>query len=160
MSERDKEKDKRARNPVPLIRDLTALFSGTDLTEIEVEQDDLRIRVARQPAGQPNFAQPIYAPVSAPAMQPAAAPAPVVPAGPSEFAIPAPMVGTVYLAAEPGAAPFVKEGDTVSEGQTILIIEAMKVMNNVPAPRSGTIRRIAVTDKQPVEYGQILLDIV
>ena len=165
MSEREKDKDKRARNPVPLIRDLAALFSGTDLTEIEVEQDDLRIRVARQVHAAPQVSgmmMPMQYQQPAPQPAPSAAPAPEVPtaSGPSEFAITSPMVGTVYLSSEPGAAPFVREGDAVSAGQTLLIIEAMKVMNNVPAPRSGVVRKIAVGDKQPVEYGQVLLDIV
>jgi acetyl-CoA carboxylase biotin carboxyl carrier protein len=124
-----------------LIRDLANILNDTDLTEIEIEQDDLRVRVSR--AGTP---QTVHAPVAqAPAPQPAApapvaaAPAEAAPAAPSANAVTAPMVGTAYLSPAPGAPPFVEVGQTVKEGQTILIIEAMKTMNQIPSPRAGTV---------------------
>jgi acetyl-CoA carboxylase biotin carboxyl carrier protein len=141
-----------------LIRDLANILNETDLTEIEVEQDDLRIRVSR--AGTPHY-------VSAP--MPAAAPAaPVAAAAPvavsasdaarsNKNAVTAPMVGTAYLSPAPGSRPFVEVGATVKEGQTILIIEAMKTMNQIPAPRSGKVTEILVEDTAPVEYGEPLI---
>ena len=140
-----------------LIRDLAGILNETDLTEIEVEQGDLRIRVSRAAA-------PVYA--AAPQMMapqqmasPAAAPvgAPVAAAGPSANSVPSPMVGTVYFAPAPGANAFIEVGAKVKEGQTILIIEAMKTMNQIPAPRSGTVTAILVEDGQPVEYGEALV---
>ncbi|MTI46025.1 acetyl-CoA carboxylase biotin carboxyl carrier protein [Roseibium hamelinense] len=143
-----------------LIRDLAVLLDETNLSEIELEQDDFRIRVARQlhidaPV---SFAQP----AAAPAPQPAAAPASDAPAqpaasGPHPGTITSPMVGTAYLAPEPGARRFVEIGDTVSEGQTILIVEAMKTMNHIPATKSGTVKEIFVEDAQPVEFGEPLI---
>jgi acetyl-CoA carboxylase biotin carboxyl carrier protein len=144
-----------------LIRDLANILNDTDLTEIEVEQDDLRIRVSRAAP-----AQYVQAPIaSAPAFSaaPAASAAPVVSAAPAaaaqdnKNAVPAPMVGTAYLSPAPGARPFIEVGASVKEGQTLLIIEAMKTMNQIPAPRSGKITEILVTDAQPVEYGQPLV---
>lgn len=139
-----------------LIRDLADLLKNSDLTEIEVETDEVKIRVARQVAvAQVTVAAP--APVAAaPIAAPAAAAAPAE-AAPSANAVPSPMVGTAYLAAEPGAAQFVTVGGTVKEGQTILIIEAMKTMNQIPAPRSGTVTQILIEDGQPVEFGEPLL---
>ena len=142
-----------------LIRDLADLLKNSDLTEIEVETDEVKIRVARQVAAAqvtvatpaPVAAAPIAAPIAATA---AAAPAE---AAPSANAVPSPMVGTAYLAPEPGAAQFVAVGGTVKEGQTILIIEAMKTMNQIPAPRSGTVTQILIEDGQPVEFGEPLL---
>jgi len=139
------------------IRELAELLSETSLTEIEVEQNGLRIRVCRQGA-------PIYAAAApmlnhAPAAHPAGhAEAPAAkreghPAG----TVTSPMVGTVYVAAEPGAAPFVKVGDVVKEGDTLMIVEAMKTMNPIPAPRSGTITEICIHDAEPVEFGQALI---
>jgi len=139
-----------------LIRDLANILNETDLTEIEVEQDDLRIRVSR--AGTPQYVQaPIAAPVaaaSAPAV--AAAPAPAD-ARSNKNAVTAPMVGTAYLSPAPGARAFVEVGASVKEGQTILIIEAMKTMNQIPAPRSGKVTEILVQDASPVEYGEPLI---
>ena len=139
-----------------LIRDLANILNETDLTEIEVEQDDLRIRVSR--AGTPQYVQaPIAAPVaaaSAPAV--AAAPAPAD-ARSNKNAVTAPMVGTAYLSPAPGARAFVEVGASVKEGQTILIIEAMKTMNQIPAPRSGKVTEILVSDASPVEYGEPLI---
>lgn len=143
-----------------LIRDLANILNDTDLTEIEVEQDDLRIRVSRTVAA-PQFVQaaPQYAapaPVAAPAAPAASAPAADAPKDRSN-AVTAPMVGTAYLSPAPGARPFIEVGATVKEGQTILIIEAMKTMNQIPAPRSGKVTEIIVNDAQPVEYGEPLV---
>ena len=141
-----------------LIRDLANILNETDLTEIEVEQDDLRIRVSR--AGTPHYVSaPI--PAAAPAA-PVAAAAPVAvsasdAARSNKNAVTAPMVGTAYLSPAPGSRPFVEVGATVKEGQTILIIEAMKTMNQIPAPRSGKVTEILVEDTAPVEYGEPLI---
>jgi acetyl-CoA carboxylase biotin carboxyl carrier protein len=141
-----------------LIRDLANILNETDLTEIEVEQDDLRIRVSR--AGTPQYVQaPIAAAApafAAPAVAAAAA-APVVDARNNKNAVTAPMVGTAYLSPAPGARPFIEVGASVKEGQTILIIEAMKTMNQIPAPRSGKVTEILVSDASPVEYGEPLI---
>ena len=138
-----------------LVRKLADILNATDLTEIEVERGDLKIKVARQAV----FAQ--VAPAAAPAM--AAAPVPVAQAAAPAAAAPArgeqiksPMVGTIYLASQPGADPFIKAGDKVAAGQTLLIVEAMKTMNPIPAPKAGRIVEILVTDGQPVEYGEPL----
>ncbi len=138
-----------------LIRDLAGILNETDLTEIEVEQGELRIRVSRQGAPMMAAPQMYSAPASA-----AAAPVASVPAASAAGnanAVPSPMVGTVYFSAAPGAAPFIEIGTKVKEGQTILIIEAMKTMNQIPAPRSGTVTAILVEDAQPVEYGEQLI---
>jgi acetyl-CoA carboxylase biotin carboxyl carrier protein len=137
-----------------LIRDLAGILNETDLTEIEVEQGELRIRVSRQ--GTPMMAAPqMYAaPMQAAAQAVSAAPAAAVS---NANNVPSPMVGTVYFSAAPGADPFVQVGSKVKEGQTILIIEAMKTMNQIPAPRSGTVTAILVEDAQPVEYGEPLI---
>jgi acetyl-CoA carboxylase biotin carboxyl carrier protein len=141
-----------------LIRDLANILNDTDLTEIEVEQDDLRIRVSR--AGATQYVQ---APIAAPAYAPAAvAAAPVAVAAPvaaadNKNAVTSPMVGTIYLAPAPGSRNFIEVGATVKEGQTLLIVEAMKTMNQIPSPRSGKVTEILVNDAQPVEYGQPLV---
>ncbi|MBP1850561.1 acetyl-CoA carboxylase biotin carboxyl carrier protein [Rhizobium halophytocola] len=145
-----------------LIRDLANILKDTDLTEIEVEQDDLRIRVSRNSANYPvAMPQMQYAPQMAPAPQ-AAAPvaAPAVEAAPGRDlskAVTAPMVGTVYLAPAPGSRNFIEVGATVKEGQTLLIIEAMKTMNQIPSPRSGKVVEILTDDARPVEYGEPLV---
>ncbi len=155
---------------VDFIKALAELLKENDLTELEVkreygEADRLNVRVSRQVQVQ-AMAQPA-APLVPPAA-PAAAPAPAedAPAGASAAqgdpadhpgAVTSPMVGTVYLAPEPGADPFVKVGDSVSEGDTLLIVEAMKTMNHIPAPRSGTVKRILVADGDPVEFGAPLM---
>jgi acetyl-CoA carboxylase biotin carboxyl carrier protein len=141
-----------------LVRRLAAILNDTGLTEIEVERGDLRIKVARN-AGGGGAAPVVYA---APAPAPTAAPAPVAAPAAAAAALPegdvvnSPMVGTVYLQAEPGAPPFVGVGDMVSEGQTLLIIEAMKTMNPIPAPRAGRLVEMLVADGQPVEFGEPL----
>lgn len=138
------------------IKELAELLSETGLTEIEVETGDMRIKVARQGTA-----------VSAVVPQVAAAPAPVEAAPEPKEAAPAPadhpggvkspMVGTAYLAPEPGSANFVKVGDTVSEGQTILIVEAMKTMNPISATRAGKVTQILISNEQPVEFDEVLM---
>lgn len=153
---------------VAFIQALAELLNTNDLTEVEVkreygENDRLNVRVSK--------AQEIVQTVAAPAAYtaPAAAPAAATPAAPAAVAaapadprndpnaVPSPMVGTAYLSAEPGAAAFVKIGDSVEEGQTLMIIEAMKTMNHIPSPKSGTIKRILVDDGTPVEFGAPLM---
>jgi acetyl-CoA carboxylase biotin carboxyl carrier protein len=134
-----------------LVRKLAALLNETGLTEIEYETGEQRIRVTR--GGGTTLAVAPAAPTAAP-VAPAAPP---VSEGPPPGAVLSPMVGTAYAASEPGAAPFVKIGDKVSKGQTLLIIEAMKVMNPIPAPHGGTVQEILFTDGRPVEYGEVLL---
>jgi acetyl-CoA carboxylase biotin carboxyl carrier protein len=139
-----------------LIRDLANILNDTDLTEIEVEQEDLRIRVSR--AGATQYVQAPMMAAPAMAAAPAATAAAPVAAGPDlKNAVPAPMVGTVYLAPAPGARAFIEVGATVKEGQTLLIIEAMKTMNQIPSPKSGKVTEILVSDAAPVEYGQPLV---
>jgi acetyl-CoA carboxylase biotin carboxyl carrier protein len=160
------EKPKSPSDPIDtrLVRRLADILKDTGLTQIEVERGDLKIRVARELtiaqapavyAAAPQVAAP--APASAPApvaAAPEAAPAPAVRAG---DLVKSPMVGTVYLQPQPGADTFVKVGDTVSQGQTLMIIEAMKTMNPVPAPRAGKVVELLVGDSQPVEFGEPLI---
>jgi acetyl-CoA carboxylase biotin carboxyl carrier protein len=150
-----------------LIRAIAELLNKEDLAEIEIEQEDFRVRVTRSyPNEGVTYAAPQqYAPA------PQAAPTSIAPAGSVPAAAPAsaedlasnpgtltsPMVGTAYSAPEPGKAAFASVGDKVSEGQTLLIIEAMKTMNQIPAHRSGTVTRILFEDSQPVEYGEPLV---
>jgi len=139
-----------------LIRQLAALLHETELSEIEVEQDDLRIRVARAVT---VAAPTIYAPAGAAPASPGGPEARERPVDPASHpgAVTSPMVGTCYLAAEPGARPFVEVGDTVKKDQTLLIIEAMKHMNPIVAPRDGRVTAILVEDARPVEFGEPLL---
>lgn len=143
-----------------LVRELAEMLVETGLTEIEVEDDDRKIRVSRG-GGQVAFAAPpqFAPPPAAAAPQPApAAPAATETAATDHAgAVRSPMVGTVYLSAEPGAAPFVKVGDTVKAGDTLLIVEAMKVMNPITATAAGTVSQILVENAQPVEYDQPLI---
>jgi acetyl-CoA carboxylase biotin carboxyl carrier protein len=142
-----------------LIRDLAGILNDTNLSEIEVELGDLKVRVSRQApsvqafAAPPAYAAPVPAAVAPTAAAPIAAPA----ADPSKNAVPSPMVGTAYLAPSPDAKPFVEIGQKVKEGQTLLIIEAMKTMNQIPAPRGGTVTAILIEDAQPVEFGMPLV---
>jgi acetyl-CoA carboxylase biotin carboxyl carrier protein len=139
-----------------LIETLAELLQRTGLTEIELAEGDSRIRVARQP--QPVVASvPAIAPASAPASPAASDQAVGQAAEEHPGAVRAPMVGTVYLTPEPGAPPFVKVGAEVSEGQILLIIEAMKVMNPIRAARGGRIANLLVANGDPVEYGELLL---
>jgi acetyl-CoA carboxylase biotin carboxyl carrier protein len=137
-----------------LVRRLAAILNDTGLTEIEVERGDLRIKVARNvgAAGPAVYAVPTAHPVAAPA----APPPPAAEAGADGEVVKSPMVGTVYLQPEPGTPPFVRVGDVVNEGQTLLIVEAMKTMNPIPAPRAGRVVEILVADAQPVEFGEPL----
>jgi acetyl-CoA carboxylase biotin carboxyl carrier protein len=141
-----------------LIRDLAALLKETELSEIEIEQQGFRIRVSRGLAPAPvavTYAEPQRPPFPAAGEL---AP-PISPADLSRHpgCVPSPMVGTAYRSPEPGAHPFVEVGDRVQAGQTILIVEAMKHMNEVAAPRAGTVVEILVEDGQPVEYGEPLM---
>ena len=136
-----------------LIRKLAKLLKETGLTEIEFETDDARIRVNAGASGPVIAAAPA---VAAPAAVAAATAAPAA-EGPAAGSVSSPMVGTAYLSPEPNAAAFVKVGDRVAKGQTILIIEAMKVMNPIPAPHAGTVTQILVQDGQPVEFGEPLM---
>ncbi|WP_095091675.1 acetyl-CoA carboxylase biotin carboxyl carrier protein [Mesorhizobium sophorae] len=138
-----------------LIRDLAGILNDTNLTEIEVELGDLKVRVSRQAPAVHAIAapQPAYAPSSA---QPIAAAAPAV-VDVAKNAITSPMVGTAYLAPSPDAKAFIEVGQKVKEGQTLLIIEAMKTMNQIPSPRSGTVTAILFEDATPVEYGMPLV---
>ena len=145
-----------------LVRELAEMLGDTGLTEIEVEDGDRKVRVARQMTAAPAAAAPAPVAAAAPAAAPAAssAAAPVAAddsAAADADAMTSPLVGTAYLAAEPGAAPFVKVGDAVKEGDTILIVEAMKVMNPIAADRAGTVSKILVDNAQPVEFGQPLV---
>ena len=142
-----------------LIRDLADILNDTNLSEIEIEVGDMKIRVARQAAAVQAYAVPaapqaIAAPAAAAPV--AAAPA-AAPDASSKNVLPSPMVGTAYLAPSPDARPFVELGQTVREGQTLLIIEAMKTMNQIASPRAGKITAILIEDAQPVEYGMPLL---
>ena len=144
-----------------LIRELALLLDETSLTEIEIERAGLRVRVARNisiAASMPASLQAVSGPH--PAAAGAANPAPDAPV--TDFAdhpgvVPSPMVGTAYWAPEPGAKPFIEVGSKVSAGQTLLIIEAMKTMNQIPSPREGTVTQILVEDGQPVEFGEPLV---
>jgi len=142
-----------------LVRQLADILADTGLTEIEVEESGRRVRVSRAAtmAAAPAAAM-VAAPAAAPAPAPAApAPAPEAPAADVANAIKSPMVGTVYLAPEPGADDFVKVGDQVKAGDTLLIIEAMKVMNPITATTGGTVKAILIENAQPVEFDQPLI---
>jgi acetyl-CoA carboxylase biotin carboxyl carrier protein len=153
MTKKDQDTD------LEFITSLAGLLQENDLTEIQVERDyggnkSLNVMLSRQTMMAPMQAAPVAAPaiveqvnVAAPIDDPAQHPG----------AVTSPMVGTVYLSPEPGAAPFITVGSNISEGQTVLIIEAMKTMNQIPAPKSGKITRILVDDAAPVEYGAPLV---
>ncbi|TPK82627.1 MULTISPECIES: acetyl-CoA carboxylase biotin carboxyl carrier protein [unclassified Mesorhizobium] len=140
-----------------LIRDLAGILNDTNLTEIEVELGDLKVRVSRQAPAVHAIAahQPTYAPAAA--GQPSNAAAPAAAVDVSKNAVASPMVGTAYLAPSPDAKAFIEIGQKVKEGQTLLIIEAMKTMNQIPSPRAGTVTAILFEDAQPVEYGMPLV---
>ena len=138
-----------------LLRELAELLAANDLSEIEVEDGDRKIKVRRDPAPVMAYAPatqaaPPAATPAAPAAEIAAAPTPV-------DAVKSPMVGTVFLSPEPGAAPFVAAGQAVKQGDTLMIIEAMKVMNPITAPKAGTVQQVMVSDAQPVEFDQPLV---
>jgi acetyl-CoA carboxylase biotin carboxyl carrier protein len=141
------------RDDSALIRELALLLDETSLTEIEIERAGLRVRVAR------NISVAAAMPAN---YQPAPAAAAAVPVDVGDIAkhpgvVPSPMVGTAYWASEPGAKPFIEVGSKVSVGQTLLIIEAMKTMNQIPSPRAGTVTQILIEDGQPVEFGEPLV---
>lgn len=143
-----------------LIAELTRLLETNNLTEIEVQRGDQRVRVARGGTVVAADAAPALAPAAAPstpARAPAAAAAPEGDYSKHPGLVTSPMVGTAYRAPEPGAKPFVDEGTEVAEGQTLLIVEAMKTMNAIPAPRAGRVTKILVEDGQPVEFGEPLM---
>ena len=145
------------------VRRLAELLDETGLTEIEYDNGDVRIRVARQQAGAMVYAPAPGAP-SAPAEaggapHQAGGPAPEIPAAISADhpgAVTSPMVGTVYLSSEPGAAAFIDVGDSVSIGQTLMLVEAMKTFNEIKAPHAGTVKQIVVENGIPVEFGDVL----
>lgn len=135
-----------------MIRELASLLSETELSEIEIEQSGLRVRVVRGGVA----AMPAVAAIAPAVAAPAAGAAPAV-AEVNANTVTSPMVGTVYLAPEPGAPVFINVGDTVAEGQTLFVVEAMKVMNAIPAPKAGKVVQILVTDGQPIEYGEPMI---
>jgi acetyl-CoA carboxylase biotin carboxyl carrier protein len=148
-----------------LVRELAGILRDTGLTEIEVEHGELKLKLARAaPVAAPAPTHFAYAPAPPPAYAPAPAPAaPMAVEAPKAAdlrahpgAVLSPMVGTAYLSPEPGATPFVKIGDTVAAGQTLIIVEAMKTFNPIPAPRAGKVVQLLVTDSQPVEFGEAL----
>jgi acetyl-CoA carboxylase biotin carboxyl carrier protein len=151
----DKPAAKSSSDDSALIRELALLLDETNLTEIEIERAGLRVRVARNVSIAASLPQPnLQQTVSAPA---AAAPAAVADLAKHPGMVPSPMVGTAYWASEPGAKPFIEVGTKVSVGQTLLIIEAMKTMNQIPSPRAGTVTQILVEDGHPVEFGEPLV---
>jgi acetyl-CoA carboxylase biotin carboxyl carrier protein len=142
-----------------LVRELAALLDETGLSEIEIEREGVRVRVARRMAIEAAaIGVPAQMAVGQSIAQPAEASAKKPPDDPAKHpgAVKSPMVGTAYLAPEPGAAPFIEVGSRVAQGQTILIIEAMKTMNHIPASKAGTVTAILVTNGQPVEFGEPL----
>jgi acetyl-CoA carboxylase biotin carboxyl carrier protein len=152
-----------AEGDIAFVTTLAHLLEEAGVTEIEVERAGLKVRVSRAAAA---AAPVVYAPpapaAAAPAPAAAAAPAKPAPAAETDWskhpgAVTSPMVGTAYLSPQPGAAAFVQVGDTVKEDQTLLIVEAMKTMNPIPAPKAGRIVQIMVVDARPVEYGEVLM---
>jgi acetyl-CoA carboxylase biotin carboxyl carrier protein len=150
MAHKDMANDKPAIDK-ELIRELAKLLDETGLTEIEIEREGLRVRVGRGSAVTQVAVPAASALIATPAM--------AVPIDPAKHAgaVTSPMVGTAYRGAAPGAAPFVDLGSKVVAGETLLIIEAMKTMNQIPAPRSGTVTQILIEDGQPVEFGEPLV---
>lgn len=150
---------------IAFITALAALLRDSDLSEIEVKRDtgeegELRVRLSRHAAAPAPVAMSYaQAPAPAPAAPQPSLVSSAAPEDPADHpgAVTSPMVGTIYVAPEPGAPAYVRVGDAVEAGQTLLIIEAMKTMNQIPAPRSGTVRRILIDDKQPVEFGAPLM---
>src|ERR1700736_4539169 len=139
-----------------LIRELALLLDETNLTEIEIERAGLRVRVARNISITAAMPAGVATAAAAQAIA-SAAPAAVADVAKHPGVVPSPMVGTAYWASEPGAKPFIEVGSKVSVGQTLLIIEAMKTMNQIPSPRAGTVTQILVEDGQPVEFGEPLV---
>jgi acetyl-CoA carboxylase biotin carboxyl carrier protein len=153
-----KKADTSMQKELDWIRALADVLTETGLTEIEIEKDDISLRVARGGVAQ---AVSVAAPAAAPV---ASAPAPEAPASQSAVtasdhpgAVKSPMVGTAYMSPAPGADPFVSVGASVKEGQTLMIVEAMKTMNEIKAPRAGTVTEILAKDAEPVEFGEALM---
>lgn len=138
-----------------LVRTLADILTETGLSEIEVERDGLKVRVARQVSVTATVTAPQA--VAAPQVVAEAPATPAAPVRKAGDAVNSPMVGTVYLQPQPGSPSFIKVGDTVQAGQTLMIIEAMKTMNPIPAPRAGKVVEILVSDAQPVEFGEPLV---
>jgi acetyl-CoA carboxylase biotin carboxyl carrier protein len=156
----DKPAAKISSSDSALIRELALLLDETSLTEIEIERAGLRVRVARNisiAASVASVPTAIGALASAPAVAASLAPTAAADLSKHPGAVPSPMVGTAYWAPEPGAKPFIEVGARVSVGQTLLIIEAMKTMNQIPSPRAGTVTQILIEDGQPVEFGEPLV---
>jgi acetyl-CoA carboxylase biotin carboxyl carrier protein len=140
-----------------LIDNLAAILNSTGLTEIELEQKGVRVKVSKSVVSHVQASAPSAAPAPVAAAPALAAPVVAPPAGDHAGGVKSPMVGTVYMASSPDAAPFVTVGATVKQGQTVLIIEAMKTMNQIPAPKSGKVTQIMVDNGSPVEFGEILM---
>ncbi|MBR0849893.1 acetyl-CoA carboxylase biotin carboxyl carrier protein [Bradyrhizobium diazoefficiens] len=156
----DKAAAKFSSDDSALVRELALLLDETSLTEIEIERAGLRLRVARNISVAATMPMPVAHTAHVPVAAASAAAAPAAPAADLSKhpgAVTSPMVGTAYWAPEPGAKPFIEVGSKVSVGQTLLIIEAMKTMNQIPSPRAGTVTQILVEDGQPVEYGEPLV---
>lgn len=152
--------DKKTQIDPNLVRELAAILHDTGLSEIEVEHGELRLRLARtlvHAAAPQAHTHVVHSAPAAAAPPPAAAVAAPVDIAKHPGAVPSPMVGTAYLSPEPGAPPFIKIGDTVAQGQTLMVVEAMKTFNPIPAPRAGKVTAILVTDAQPVEFGEPLV---
>ncbi len=140
-----------------LIRDLAGILNDTNLSEIEVEIGDMKLRLARNAVPVQSYAQIAPSPFPTQAAAPSSPAAPAPAEDHAKNAVTSPMVGTVYLSASPDARAFIEIGQTVREGQTLLIIEAMKTMNQIPSPRAGVVTAILIEDAQPVEYGMPLV---
>jgi acetyl-CoA carboxylase biotin carboxyl carrier protein len=154
----DKAATKFSSEDSALVRELALLLDETSLTEIEIERAGLRLRVARNISVAATMPMPVASAAPAPIAAPVAAPAATAPdMSKHPGAVTSPMVGTAYWAPEPGAKPFIEVGAKVSVGQTLLIIEAMKTMNQIPSPRAGTVTQILIDDGQPVEFGEPLV---
>ncbi|OKO80253.1 acetyl-CoA carboxylase biotin carboxyl carrier protein [Bradyrhizobium sp. AS23.2] len=153
----DKAAAKFSSDDSALIRELALLLDETSLTEIEIERAGLRLRVARNISVAATMPMPVAAAHAVPVAAAAAPAAAASDLSKHPGAVSSPMVGTAYWAPEPGAKPFIEVGSKVSVGQTLLIIEAMKTMNQIPSPRAGTVTQILVEDGQPVEYGEPLV---
>jgi len=154
MASPNGDTDRAMRVDTDLVRELAELLSANELSEIEVEDGDRKVRVRRDPAPIMAYsAAPAVAPPAVPAAVPAAETAPAAPVD----AVKSPMVGTAFLSPEPGAKPFIAVGQSVKLGETLLIVEAMKVMNPIIAPKAGKVAQILVSDSQPVEFDQPLV---
>jgi acetyl-CoA carboxylase biotin carboxyl carrier protein len=153
----DKPAAKISSDDSALIRELASLLDDTNLTEIEIERSGLRLRVARNVSIAAAMPAAFHGGAAVAASSAASALAAAADLSKHPGVVPSPMVGTAYWAPEPGAKPFIEVGTKVSAGQTLVIIEAMKTMNQIPSPRAGTVTQILVEDGQPVEFGEPLV---